>query len=193
MKQPVHTGRLVLTPEDPYLLPQAPERILACLRKIGFIGGRMANCGNRYLMGNRFMQLVTFMGCSPYTRLEPGTPDQPFCHLVMDGPSEHPRLLRGRNTTPPRCAACRRRLEEWRTTYETWQRQAANRLAACPHCGHRQDPATYDFRQSGGCGRLFLSVENIFPQEAIPSPELMRHLREGSGNQAWRYFYLQDG
>jgi hypothetical protein len=193
MPQPLHTGRLALTPENPYLRPEEPARILAQLREIGFIGDRLADSDNRYLLGDNFMQLVTFMGCSPNIELNPGEPGQPFCHLVIDGPSERPRLLRGRNTTPPRCAGCRKRLEDWQTIFETWRQEAPGWQAPCPHCGHLQDPATYDFRQSAGCGCLFLLVENIFPQEAIPSPALLHRLQATTDDRPWRYFYLQDG
>jgi DNA-directed RNA polymerase subunit RPC12/RpoP len=193
MQQPLHTGRLVLTPEDPYLRPGKPAGILAQLHDIGFIGDRLADNDNRYLLGDSFMQLVTFMGCSPSLQLAPGEPEQPFCHLLIDGPSDHPRLLWGRNTTPPRCANCRKRLQGWQTTFEAWRQEPPGWQAACPYCGHRQDPATYDFRQSAGCGCLFLLVENIFPQEAIPSPALLNRLQATTDNRPWRYFYLQDG
>jgi hypothetical protein len=51
---------------------------------------------------------------------------------------------------------------------------------------------TYDFRQSAGCARLFLLVENIFPQEAIPSPALFEALKRTGNGDAWHHFYLQD-
>jgi hypothetical protein len=197
MQRPLHTGRLVLTPEDPYLRPVEPARIAARLREVGFIGDRLADSDNRYLLGDNFMQLVTFMGCSPHIRLNPGDSagdsGQPFCHLVIDGPSERPRLLRGRNTTAPRCARCRKRLDDWKNIFETWRLEAPGWQASCPHCGHLQDPATYDFRHSAGCGSLFLLVENIFPQEAIPSPKLLLQLQATSGNQPWLYFFVQEG
>ncbi|MFI0458582.1 MAG: hypothetical protein ACH254_13350 [Candidatus Thiodiazotropha endolucinida] len=41
MNQPLHTGRLVLTPEDPYLLPDDPEAILTKLHEIGLIEGAL--------------------------------------------------------------------------------------------------------------------------------------------------------
>lgn len=192
MQQPLHTGRLVLTPEDPYLLPSDLTAVLAVLREIDFIGGAIPGMPMRHLLGEQFMQLVTFMGCSPYIALEPGCDGQPFCHLSVAGPFERPRLLQGKNTTPPRCAACRKRLGEWRGTMDRWNEVRPGWLAPCPHCGHRQDPATYDWRQSAGCGRLFLCVENIFPQEAIPAPALLSKLAGVSDQRPWRYFYQQE-
>jgi hypothetical protein len=51
---------------------------------------------------------------------------------------------------------------------------------------------TYDFRQSAGCGRLFILVENIFPQEAIPSTTLLEAMKRATNGEAWYYFYQQD-
>jgi hypothetical protein len=191
MSQPLHTGRLVLAPADPYVLPQDPEALLAALREIGFIDRAMNNAPG-YLLGERFMQLVTFMGCSPFIRLQPDAPGEPFCHLRLEGPYPRPKLLWGKNTQPPRCQACRKRLNHWRASFATREQSTNGWQACCPHCGHHQDPVTYDFRQSAGCARLFLLVENIFPQEAIPSPALFEALKRTGNGDAWHHFYLQD-
>ncbi len=191
MPKTLHTGRLVLTPADPYFLPDDLSAITTRLEEIGFIGTALSGRQDSYLLGEHFMQLVTFMGCSPYIRLEPGAADEAFCHLKIDPTSAHPRLLTGKNTTPPRCTVCRRRISDWRTNIARWQQQP-DWLASCPHCGHRQDPATYDFRQSAGFGRLFLCVEQIFPHEAIPSPSLLTHLQQASGGTSWHFFFVQE-
>jgi hypothetical protein len=191
MIQRLHTGRLVLTPKSPYLLPDDLAALLARLSKIGLIDTPLES-GQGYRLGERFMQLVTFMGCSPFIRLEPNASGEPFCHLLIDGPHPRPKLLFGQNTRPPRCPACRKPLREWRTNLETWLGKADRWQASCPLCGHHQDPVTYDFRHSAGCGRLLLCVENIFPQEAIPSPELLNTLKCTSSGTLWHYFYHQD-
>ncbi|MEJ2462993.1 MAG: hypothetical protein P8098_15390 [Candidatus Thiodiazotropha sp.] len=192
MPKLLHTGRLVLTPTDPYFAPDDQTAITTRLQQIGLIGAALNDSVERFLLGERFMQLVTFMGCSPYIQLEPGRSGEAFCHLVIDGPSPYPRLLRGKNTTPPRCAACRKRIDNWRDSVEHWLTAAPGWWATCPHCGHAQDPATYDFRQTAGCGRLFLFIENIFPQEAVPSPTLLDNLSAVSEATPWHYFYQQE-
>ena len=191
MSQTLHTGRLVLTPQDPYLLPADPKDIIDALQNIGLIAQALEGSPG-YILGERFMQLVTFMGCSPYIRLEPDESGEPFCHLLIDGPHEQPELLTGKNTQPPRCGACRKRLNEWQASFEDWRQNRAGWQATCPHCGEHQEPVSYDFRQSAGCGRLFLFVENIFPQEAIPSPSLMETLKKTSHGNPWHHFYQQD-
>jgi hypothetical protein len=139
------------------------------------------------------MQLVSFMGCSPFIQMEPNREGEPFCHLWIDGPHPRPVFMRGRNTGSPRCEACRKRIPEWQPLIEPWSADPANYLAVCPHCGHRQNPASYDWRQSAGSGRLFFCIENIFPNEAIPSPELLKTLgSNGPQREPWRFFYIQD-
>jgi hypothetical protein len=192
MNQPLHTGRLILTPEDPHALPDNLPAILAGLREIGFIGDEIPGETARYQLGEQFLQLVTFMGCSPFVELAPGDGETPYCHLSVLGPFDTPRLLDGKNTTPPRCGVCRKRLNDWRGALDRWREGEAAPLAPCPHCGHRQDPVTLNWRESAGWGRLFLCVENIFPQEAVPTQALLNQLQSTTPSLPWHYFYQQD-
>ncbi|MET0029020.1 MAG: hypothetical protein ABW101_15430 [Candidatus Thiodiazotropha sp.] len=191
-RQSLHNGRLILTPEDPYWAPDDTSPLIQKLQDIKLIEQPLASQPKHYLLGDNFMRWVSFMGCSPFIRLTPGEDGEAFCHLVINGPSRHPRLITGRNTTAPRCNNCRKRLPDWEPIFATWQEEDPGWEAVCPHCGHLQDPARYNFRQTAGCGRLFLSIENIFPQEAIPDPGLLTHLQTASDGHSWHYFYQQD-
>ncbi|MDJ0806065.1 MAG: hypothetical protein QNJ78_04455 [Gammaproteobacteria bacterium] len=190
----MHTGRLVLTPHDPYYLPDDIDAVIENLRDIQFCADPVADLkGSHYLLGERFMQLVSFMGCSPFIQLEPSPDGEPFCHLFIVGPYPEPVFLRGRNTGAPRCESCRKRIPDWPSQIIQWQQDPGHYQAACPHCAHQQNPAKYNWRQSAGSGRLFLCIENIFPNEAIPSPELMQTLEHSStAKMPWGYFYIQD-
>lgn len=190
----MHTGRLVFTPADPFFVPQGIENLLERLRQIQFCSKPVQGMeAGHYLLGERFMQLVTFMGCSPFIQFEPTEDNQPFCHLVIDGPHHRPIFLAGKNTTPPRCEGCKKRIPQWEELMEKWDAAPKTFQVTCPHCGQRQNPVSYNWRQSAGSGRLFLFVENIFPNEAIPSPELMKSLQTSdTSNTAWDYFYIQD-
>ncbi|MEN8168537.1 MAG: hypothetical protein ABFR65_13810 [Pseudomonadota bacterium] len=190
----MHTGRLVLTPQDPFYLPTRLDAILERLHEIRFRGEPVEGMnGRHYLLGERFMQLVSFLGCSPFIQLEPSHDGEPFCHLIIDGPHPQAIFLRGKNTTQPSCENCRKRIPQWQPLIDQWLAAPDTFLASCPHCGHQQNPASYNWRQSAGSGRLFLFVENIFPNEAIPSPELLRALEESDEmGGGWRFFYIQD-
>ena len=189
----MHTGRLILTPRDPFHAPPEVQTLLKRLRDLEFCAEPLTGLeGQHYRLGDRFMQLVTFMGCSPHIELEPTSDGKPFCHMILEGPHPSPRFLQGRNTGSPRCGNCRRPIPQWRDEMEAWGKDPKNHLASCPHCGHRENPASYNWRQSAGSGRLFVMVENIFPSEAIPSEELLRALQGRDEEAPWRYFYIQD-
>ncbi|MFZ0788673.1 MAG: hypothetical protein WAM94_03515, partial [Chromatiaceae bacterium] len=61
----------------------------------------------------------------------------------------------------------------------------------CPACGETRAPWHWDWKQQGGFGRLFVLVEEIFPDEAVPTPHLLDLLMDAAGS-AWRHFYVQD-
>lgn len=182
------TGRLILSFPDP-LSGGALERLLSTLEAAGFIGDPIRRGAGEFMTGNRFLQLVTFMGCSPFLRLEPsGADDSDFCHVRIHGPYANPRFVRGTNTRPPRCPNCRRRVEEWQPLAERWE---ATRDAAhhCPACGSETPFTGLEWRQNAGIGRLFIEVTQVFPGEAVPVPALMELLATTGG--PWNYFYVQ--
>jgi len=185
---PAHTGRLVLTTHDPFLIPAVPPLVEA-LTEAGFLGVPLVDRDGAYAVGEGFLQLLTFAGCSVQVELAP-TGDAPFCHARLFGPSGRPVFLSGRNTRPPRCRGCRSPLQDW------WRRlsngvEAPPTPIACPACGEACPPWDYDWKEKAGFGRLFVQIEEIFPGEATPTPLLM-DLLEGSTGCKWRHFYIQD-
>jgi hypothetical protein len=69
---------------------------------------------------------------------------------------------------------------------------AADGALDCPACGHSAPPWSWDWKESAGFGRIFLTVEEVFPGEAVPAPALLDLLTRITGC-AWRHFYIQDG
>ena len=185
------TGGLILTPTDTNASPQR-SIIEAYLRDSGFIGDRLgASRPDAFLVGDGFLQLITFMGCSPHIELTPPAHGGSFCHVRLRGPYPSPRLLYGRNTLPPSCGQCRKRLPQWREHLADWARSPAAADVLCPHCGHRQRPLDLNWKRSAGAGRLFVQVEDVFPGEAVPVAGFMRGLAQAGGVE-WAYFYVQD-
>ena len=186
---PIHTGRLVLAPRDAL---EAPNGVLlrAGLADAGFIGMALADNDAAYVVGERFLQLITFAGCSVQLELAPTTCGDPFCHIRFAGPFDQPRLLRGRNTRPPRCAICRAPLKDWMQRLQAHNGAHSPRLR-CDACGAGHPPWEWDWKENAGYGRLFVQVEEIFPGEATPTPELISILRKIT-DTGWRHFYVQD-
>jgi hypothetical protein len=183
-----HTGRLLLCTQDPFLLPKR-TLLLATLAEAGFLGTPLTGREGAFVPGERFLQLVTFAGCSVQVELSPSG-DSPFCHILLSGPFERPKFLCGRNTRPPRCRGCRTPLRDWSRILAAWQEGGPGEIP-CPSCGETAPLWAYDWKEKAGYGRQFVQIEEVFPGEAAPTPGLME-LLESSTQQAWRYFYIQD-
>lgn len=185
---PTHTGRLLLTPQAPPLVPN-PRRLRMALTESGFLGAPIAGQEDAFLVGDHFLGLITFAGCSVKIELAPPTDGGgSFCHLRFSGPYEHPRPMTGRNTRPPRCRSCRAPLKEWRQQMDS-ANSADPASIPCPACGDARLISDWDWKKHGGYGRFFVQVVDIFPGEAVPTPGLMRILEE-STRIPWRYFYV---
>lgn len=184
----IHTGRLLLCTQDPYLLPER-TRLTIALSTAGFIGTPLADRTDAYLVGERFLQLIAFSGCAVRIELSRGG-DGPFCHVRFAGPFDQPRFLEGLNTRPPRCRNCRSPLQGWREDLAHWRRDRTMGIP-CPACGEPRPPWAYDWRDKAGFGRFFIQIEEVFPSEAAPTPELTKLLERTSGSQ-WSHFYIQD-
>jgi hypothetical protein len=183
-----HTGRLLLSPHDPFLLPDR-TLLTTALADAGFLGGPLSGRASAFSVGERFFQLVTFAGCSVSLELTPdgGTP---FCHIRLSGPFERPKFVSGRNTRPPRCRNCRSLLKNWQKMLSSGKELGPASIP-CPACGEAGPPWTYDWKEKAGFARLFIQVEEVFPGEAAPTPALLGLLDDSTGCK-WRHFYIQD-
>jgi hypothetical protein len=178
-------GILTLTPKDPATEPPARERLVQALEEVGLLGAPLAGQTDTYLVGERFLQLISFMGCSPHVRLEPPEDGSDnFCHLSLLGPYRPPRLLSGSNTRPPRCPECGTAIKAWRDYRD-------KATITCDQCGTSSPMDRLEWRNKAGYGQLFVQIHNIFPGEAVPVDELMKRLEESGGGK-WSYFYLQN-
>ena len=137
------------------------------------------------LAGKRFLQLITFMGCSPHIRFEPrDADDDDYCFIrILE--YEKPRLLRSQNSRTPGCPHCRKpAVADW-SLLENPQKTTLS----CQHCGALSRPEELRWRNDAGMARLFIEINSIFPGEAQPVESLMQHLQKETGCE-WRYFYL---
>ncbi|OOZ36148.1 hypothetical protein [Solemya velesiana gill symbiont] len=181
------TGKLLLhLPGDN--LPQDIAALEKGLREIGLIGESLNRAEHIFQAGERFLHLVTFLGCSPYVRFEPeDDQDEDFCYIKLSGPHNRVQFRRGSNTQRPGCPGCRRKISDTDEMIENWL--TTGKSCTCPHCGAHFDAPELRWRQSAGFGRFFIEVNSVFPCEAIPSQELLNHLK-GDG-EAWEFFYIQ--
>ncbi len=184
------TGCLILTPTDPHLAPEV-KLVIEGLTQAGFLGQPRASTetGLDFDLGSNFLNLLSFTGCAVQIpqHLAKGD-DRPPIRILPVSP--YPRLLAGRNTRPPRCLACRAPLPNWRDLLQVWPIRPHLGIS-CPTCGVVRPPWLWDWKQHGGFGRLFVRIEEVFPNEATPTPALFEQLIRISGT-SWRHFYLQE-
>jgi hypothetical protein len=186
------SARLILHVRDPDYVPSSVRQIERVLQEVGLIGEPWGEASQqRYLIGECFLQLITFLGCAPAIELEPPTNgNTEFCHVGISDFYISPRFLADTQNVLPRCPHCRKRFEGWQDAIQQWQDDPTYQ-AQCPACQMNLSPTELDWRQSAGFGRLFISIFNIYPREAIPTEALL-HTLDQLTDQTWDYFYLRD-
>ncbi|WPL19830.1 hypothetical protein Thiowin_04977 [Thiorhodovibrio winogradskyi] len=194
----LHTGRLLLTPDDPLQAPPA-ESLRAALSQAAFLGASLPFTGTEpeataFAPGERFFDFVAFTGCAVKLDGLPdtaGTTSTGGCHLRLHPAPRQPRFLHGRNTRPPRCPACHKTLPDWSTHMAHWS-WPENSALVCPACANHSDAWHWDWRGQAGFARLVVSIEEVFPGEASPLPGLIALLKDASKGLAWHWFLVQD-
>lgn len=179
---------IILHPADPHATPDQ-HSLRTALRKAGLIGGPMPQGGNHFRPGDCFLELITFLGCSPVISLgEPGATAE-VCHVEVPEPAPVSRFIAGENLKPPRCPGCGYRSPEGLAIGATWEANPAM-LWSCPACGKSHPAPALNWRQSAGFGRTFIRLWGIFEGEAVPGDALLETLEAVSGG-TWRYFYFR--
>jgi hypothetical protein len=187
-------GKLILHPQAAFAPPPSQSALVSAMTQIGLVGKTLGSLPERerFLAGERFLQLISFLGCSPHIELTPqaGGGDD-FCYLDVLGPWALPRLFRGRNSRPPGCPSCGRRQDGLHLQLQPGAELPEALRWQCAHCGAGHHPALWNWRQQGGAARIALSINGIFPSEALPGEELLARLKALHGDP-WGYCYVQD-
>ena len=192
--------KLILLPADPACPAVNTDRLATELQAIGLIGAsRNLGDDSFYPTGEHFLQLITFLGCSPMIELEP--PSDParlatdsangtFCHVFLSS-SETLRFRSDPRTPAPRCPACRAPLADWQSRLQAWQNHPANSDWHCQQCGYKGDITGLRFRKTAGFGRSFVEIRGIYPSEAVPGEALLSTLGDLTRGD-WSTLYIKE-
>jgi hypothetical protein len=194
---PAH--KLLLHPQDArFHVP--PERLATHLQAIGLIGPPRALGTDRfYPAGEHFLQLITFLGCSPAIELEPpGDPEQlagasasgTFCHVFLECGTQ-PRFRHDPRSAPPRCPGCREPFPNWSELCASARNDPVHSMWTCPACRQSGEFSRLPFRKNAAIASCWLEIRGIYPSEAIAGAALLQSLHTlGGGN--WQTVYLQE-
>jgi hypothetical protein len=190
--------KLILHPRAPEDAPRDLALLRSSLEDIGLLGREFRLAGRvHHLPGESFLQLVTFLGCSPRVALDPpagaeaapSTLAEAFCHVRLDAAAyPEARLLGAEDMRPPRCRACRRDVADWARLAPVGS-GGAMQLWRCPNCGHTAPLWTLDWRRGAAFTRFSIEIWGVYPHEAIPSDRLLAAVRCTSHGD-WAFFYL---
>ena len=181
----MNNASLVIHPSDPAWVPSAGTSLSHLIQPTGLIGARLEE-KNHFMSGERFLDVITFMGCSPDIRLDPDEHGKPFCHIRLS--QKHDTTCRyGEHAHTPRCKHCGSAINDWKERIATWSPTSDDNWR-CNNCGNVEPPWNYNWRKSAGFACCFLEITNIYPKEAIPQPSLLDNLKRITGID-WQYFY----
>jgi len=197
----VSVHKLVLVPANVDHPAVETTALVDVLRGIGLLGAAICHdASSGFRAGANFLQLVSFLGCSPAIELEPPPDPQQCRHACMSGKLRHIRVpapdqrirFRGDQRLPaPRCPHCRKAEERWPVLLARWRSDPGKSDWECSICGHPGRLFDLNFRQRGAFGRNFVDIWGVHPAEAVPDASLLSALGDCSGGK-WKYLYLHD-
>jgi hypothetical protein len=182
---PATQARLIIHPQSVFDVPAQISTIKQALRDTGLLADEFSK--NMYYVGENFIQLITFLGCSPAIQLSPEA-NKPFCYIEFSTIAPHSRLLGHCRSATPKCPNCKNKINNWKNI-DKWQ--IACSQYTCNKCAMRSSLADLKWRQLAGYGRFSINIINIHPHEAVPAEKIFSLLRDISGFE-WNYFYANN-
>lgn len=192
--------KLLLLPTDPSRPAVGLDRLAECLQAICLIGKPVPlNDGQFYPTGDRFLQLVIFLGCSPLIELDPpadpaelgnASAEGRFCHVFLTE-TERVQFRADGQTHTARCPQCRKPEPDWKALIQAWQQEPVDTGWQCAACGHAGQLTDLLFRKTAGFGKTWVEIRGIHPSEAVPGDALLAALRALSGCD-WNTLYLKE-
>ena len=192
--------KLILLPADPLCPPLDCGQLSSTLLAVGLIGAPVTLAGAVfYPTGENFLQLISFLGCSPMIELEPPTDpvELPaasaagrFCHVFLNC-SETLTLRADNQCSPPRCPDCRQPVADWQARIETWKENPTQSGWTCAACHFKGQLTDLQFRKTAGFGRTFIEIRGIHPSEAVPTDALLNTLQRLTDGP-WKTIYIRE-
>lgn len=186
-------SKLVLYPVSVEFKPLSWENIQQTLQKQQFIATALVSHPGHFLAGQRFLQWITFMGCSPAIEFAaPASGSLDFCHIQFSDLDSLALKFRCHSQgVMARCPECGRRIKNGQEIMEVYVSGEESNRFSCETCSHSGSPLQLGWRHRAGVARVFIDVYSVYPQEGIPTDQLLALLEKTTG-VLWNYFYTDD-
>ena len=165
----------------PTTQPFDQAAIIEVLKANGFIGKQ--ETANRYLAGDKFLDSIAFLGCSPDIAFE-AEGDKPYCYIELPQPASHKKFHFGKNTKAINCQKCSTCLSDYS------QVDQLNLSLVCANCQYNNPLSNYNWRKTAFLSQACILIGNIYPAEAVPNESLLNTLSTINAD-LWKYAYLQ--
>lgn len=143
-----------------------------------------------YLLGERFMQYVSFVGCSPYLKLAPESEhDENFSSAVLPCQETDIQFFVRHPTPAPNCPKCKKPQTQINELVQSSKTTRHNSTVVCISCHKENTLSELDWRRNAAFCRFYIAISHIYPKEAIPTNELMDWLSHYS-DKHWQYCYV---
>jgi hypothetical protein len=144
---------------------------------------------NRFLVGERFLQYITFTGCSPSIELTPPTDvSLDFCHIHFSEIYPETHFRSASQNVFARCPQCRKRISNWSQAVSLWSKDSSAVIFNCDKCAEQVSLFQLGWRHTAGFARMFIDIYSIYPQEGIPTDQFLSLLETQTG-EPWDYFF----
>ncbi len=180
---------LYLYSESP-CAPRDCQSLHNTLLKCKFIGGKIGRTENatRYQTGDKFLSLLSFMGCSPNIEIVPQE-NKPYCYIEIENTPTKTAFISGKNLRKYTCPECKQRINAIGELINTALHNNTP-LIHCTHCHHPIHYNNINWRKTGFVAKHWVVVGNIYESEAVPNDNLLSYLKKVT-RTSWRFAYIR--
>lgn len=174
---------LVLYPLRTDFTLEEKSVLIRTLAETGLTGAGLGHAPHAWYAGEEFLSHISFLGCSPYIRLQPDNDNCAFTYIEL---IEHPQatFLSGVNLKAPRCRTCRQVF-----ALNGMHDLEATTQLTCTNCQQAYSLPDWDWRQSACLTGVAVWIWEVFEGEAVPGDKLLRSLAQATAVD-WSYCYI---
>ena len=172
---------LFLHPKKQGFMPEDTSLFISQLQNTNFISKQINKQINSFYTGNRYLDYIAYLGCSPAIQFEENETSANFCKIKIHQYNTAKLITSKIQSRPPHCPNCHKPVKNWRDnqTQET---------IFCDLCNTNSHIIDFNWRKMAGYAHLFIEITDIFPKEAVPQQILLDQLTEIFQTD-WIYFY----